>query len=44
MTFAKNSAIVKSYVFLIKRELRTLDDVPKVFNLYDVVEEVINEL
>ncbi|WP_022796593.1 CD1375 family protein [Bavariicoccus seileri] len=44
MTFTKDSAIVKSYVFLIKRELRTLDNVPKVFNLYEVVEEIINEL
>jgi len=44
MTFTKNSAIVKSYVFLIDRGLRTIDDVPKVFNLYDIVEEIINEL
>jgi hypothetical protein len=41
--FNENSGLVKVWVNLIKRKLYTLDDVPYLDNLRDVVASVINE-
>ena len=42
MIFTEESQMVQSYVLLIERKFKVLDDVPVFFNLKDVVEEVIN--
>lgn len=39
--FNENSAIVRSYVFLIQRGLRNLADVPPLYNLYDMVKAIV---
>ncbi len=44
MVFAKNSALVKVWVSLVLSGTYTLDEVPKLFNLKEVVAEVINEM
>ena len=41
--FDKNSKVVKAWVKLIWNGDRTLDDVPKLFNLREVVTEIIQE-
>lgn len=43
MTFTKNSGLVKVWVSLILNGIYKLDDVPRLFNLKEIVEEVINE-
>lgn len=40
--FNENSGLVKVWVNLIKRKLYTLDDVPNLDNLREVVASVIN--
>lgn len=42
MIFTKESQIVKNYILLIEQKEKTLDDVPNLFNLKEVVESVIN--
>jgi hypothetical protein len=44
MVFTKNSAIVQSWVTLILAGTYTQDQVPKLFNLQDVVAEVLTGL
>lgn len=41
--FNKNSALVQIWIRLIKSGTYTISDVPKLFNLQDVVIEVIYE-
>jgi len=41
MLFKKDSAIVRSYVILILAGEMTYDEVPKLFNLREVVAEVL---
>lgn len=41
MVFDKDSSIVKSYLLLIKNGLRTMAEVPDLFNLREVVEECL---
>lgn len=43
MKFTKNHQIVKSWVSLVNAGTYTLEDVPKLFNLREVVAEVLNE-
>lgn len=42
MNFTEESQLVKDYVLLIKHNKMTLDDIPNIFNLKDVVENVVN--
>lgn len=42
MTFTKDMQIVKNYILLVNQGIKTLDDVPNLFNLREVVENVIN--
>lgn len=42
MVFTKESQTVKSYVLLIKEGIKTIEDVPNLYNLREVVESVIN--
>lgn len=41
--FDKNSKVVKAWVKLIQNGDRTLDEVPKLFNLREIVTEIIQE-
>ena len=41
MIFKPDSQIAKSYVILILAEKMTFDDVPKLFNLRDVVTQML---
>ena len=41
--FDKNSKVVNAWVKLIQNGDRTLEDVPKLFNLREVVTEIIQE-
>lgn len=41
MTFDENSGLVKLWVKRVKTGKATLDDVPKIYNLPEVVREVI---
>lgn len=41
--FTKDSVIVKSWVTLIKAGRYTLDDVPNISNLKEVVKEVLDD-
>lgn len=41
--FTKNSVIVKSWVALILAGTYTIDDVPNISNLREVVQEVLDE-
>ncbi len=43
MVFTKESRIVQDYVLLINKGLRTLEGVPNLFNLKEVVEQCLNE-
>ncbi len=42
MTFTKNSGLVKVWTSLVLAGVYTLDQVPALFNLQEVVTEVIN--
>lgn len=44
MAFTKNSILVKTWVSLVLCGTFTLDQVPRLFNLKDVVEEVVEGL
>ena len=44
MTFTKDSALVKTWVSLILSGVFTVEQVPKLFNLRDVVSEIVNSL
>ena len=44
MKFTKNHQIVKSWVALVVGGIYTYDQVPKLFNLRDVVAEVLAEI
>lgn len=41
--YDKNSGLVKVWVSLIKAEVFNLSDIPKIYNLREVVEEIVNE-
>ena len=43
MIFTKDSGLVKVWVSLVLSGTYTLDEVPKLFNLKEVVTQVINE-
>lgn len=42
MTYTKDSGLVKVWVSLVMAGLYTVDQVPKLFNLKEVVAEVVN--
>lgn len=42
--FTKNSSIVKSWVTLVTSGVYAIDKVPNLFNLKEVVQEVLDEL
>ena len=44
MTFTKNSALVKTWVSLVVSGAYTKEQVPKLFNLRDVVGEIVDSL
>ena len=44
MIFTKNSALVKTWVSLVLSGIFDKEDVPKLFNLREVVEEVVDSL
>ena len=44
MTITKNSILVKTWVSLVVSGVFTVDQVPALFNLRTVVQEIINEL
>lgn len=44
MVFTKDSALVKVWVSLVLSGVYTLEQVPALFNLKEVVAEVINEM
>lgn len=44
MVFTKNSALVKTWVSLVLSGAYTKEQVPKLFNLRDVVSEVVDSL
>lgn len=44
MMFTKDSALVKTWVSLVLSGVFTVDQVPKLFNLRDVVSEIVNSL
>ena len=43
MKFTKESSIVKSYVLLIQKEIKTIGDVPNLFNLREVVGQCLEQ-
>ncbi len=43
MNFTKDSSIVKSYVLLISKGLKTLDEVPNLFNLREIVQQCLEQ-
>lgn len=43
MQFTKESSIVRSYVLLIQKEIKAIDDVPNLFNLKEVVEQCLEQ-
>jgi hypothetical protein len=43
MTFTKNSGLVKTWVSLILCGVFTIEQVPNLYNLREVVQEVLNE-
>ncbi len=43
MKFTKDSGLVRVWVNLIKNDYRKLDEVPKLFNLKEVVTEIIEK-
>lgn len=44
MVFTKNSALVKTWVSLVLSGAYTKEQVPKLFNLRDVVGEIVDSL
>lgn len=44
MVFTKNSVLVKTWVSLVLSGAFTKEEVPKLFNLRDVVGEIVNSL
>lgn len=42
MTYTKDSGLVKVWVSLVMAGLYTVDQVPKLFNLKEIVTEVVN--
>lgn len=42
MTFTKESQTVKNYILLINQGIMTIEEVPNLFNLKEVVESVID--
>ncbi len=44
MKFTKNSSLVKSWVSLILAGIYTVEDVPELFNLKSVVQEIVSEI
>lgn len=42
MEFTAESQTVKNYVLLINQGVKSIDEVPNIFNLKEVVESVIN--
>lgn len=42
MVFTKESQTVKNYLLLIDEGIKNVDEVPNLFNLKEVVEDVIN--
>ena len=44
MIFTKNSALVKTWVSLVVSGVFEAKQVPKLFNLQEVVEEIVNSL
>ena len=44
MSFTKNSGLVKTWVSLVLCGVFTVDQVPKLFNLRTVVNEIVNEV
>lgn len=44
MTFTKNSILVKTWVSLVISGVFTVDQVPALFNLRTVVQEIANDL
>lgn len=44
MTFTKNSGLVKTWVSLVLCGVFTLEQVPNLFNLREVVTEIVNSL
>lgn len=42
MVFTKDSGLVKIWVDAVKKKIYTLEQVPKLFNLKEVVTDVIN--
>lgn len=43
MEFTKESSIVKSYVLLIQKDMKTIEDVPNLFNLKEVVQQCLEQ-
>lgn len=43
MTFTKDSSLVKSYVVLILAEKMTIDEVPNLFNIKEMVIAVLTD-
>ena len=43
MKFTKNSALVKTWVSLILMGVYTVEEVPNIFNLRTIVQEIVNE-
>lgn len=43
MVFTKDSGLVRVWVNLIKNGYRTLDEVPNLYNLKEVVKEIIEK-
>ncbi len=41
MIFTPESQIVKNYILLINQGLKTLEDVPKLYNLKEVVQQCL---
>jgi len=44
MEFKAESQIVKNYILLIKQGLKTIDDVPNLYNLKEVVRQCLEAL
>jgi len=44
MTFTKDSGLVKVWVSLVLEGIYTVEQIPYLFNLHEVVEEVINSI
>ena len=42
MTFALDSQIVKNYILLINSGLKTINDIPDIYNLREVIQIVLD--